>query len=68
MIDKPTLIIETLNDEMVKKKSIDFLEKSILNEYVERYPVESSHFLFFDKDVRNDVVTKIKGYLKEELV
>lgn len=67
MIDKPTLIIETLQDEMVKKKSIDFLVKSIQNENVERYPVDSSHFLFFDKEVRKDVVGKIIGYLKEEI-
>lgn len=67
MIDKPTLIVETLQDEMVKKKSIDFLENAILNENVERYSVHSSHFLFFDKGVRNDVVDKVKEYLKEDI-
>ena len=65
MIDEKTLIIETLKDEMVKKKSIDLLVRSIKNE-VTRYPVNSSHFLFFDREVRNDVIEKILSYLKEE--
>lgn len=65
MIKTKTLIIETLQDEMVKKKSIDLLVKSIKNE-VTRYPVDSSHFLFFDRAVRNDVITKIASYLEEE--
>ncbi|MCK5762221.1 MAG: hypothetical protein KAH16_04920 [Candidatus Izimaplasma sp.] len=65
MIKTKTLIIETLKDEMVKKKSIDLLVKSIKNE-VTRYPVDSSHFLFFDRAVRNDVIAKISAYLEEE--
>ncbi len=65
MITTKTLIIETLKDEMVKKKSIDLLVKSIKNE-VTRYPVDSSHFLFFDRAVRNDVIAKISSYLEEE--
>jgi len=65
MIKTKTLIIETLQDEMVKKKSIDLLVKSIKNE-VTRYPVDSSHFLFFDRAVRNDVIAKITSYLEEE--
>ena len=64
-IETKTLIIETLKDEIVKKRAVDIIEKSIKNE-VERYPVESSHFLLFDKSVRNDVVMKIKTYLEEE--
>lgn len=65
MIETKTLIIETLKDEMVKKKSIDLLVRSIKNE-VTRYPVNSSHFLFFDRAVRNDVIAKISSYLEEE--
>ena len=65
MIKTKTLLIETLKDEMVKKKSIDLLEKSIDNEVI-RYPVDSSHFLFFDKAVRNDVVDRITKFLEED--
>lgn len=65
-IDKPLLIIETLQDEVVKKKSIDQLEKSHTNEIYERYSVDSSHFLFFDKKVRNDVIKKIESFIKED--
>ncbi len=65
MIKTKTLIIETLKDEMVKKKSIDLLEKSIDNEVI-RYSVDSSHFLFFDKAVRNDVIERIIEFLKED--
>jgi len=65
MIETKTLIIETLKDEMVKKKSIDLLVRSIKNE-VTRYPVNSRHFLFFDRAVRNDVIAKISSYLEEE--
>jgi len=67
MITEPTLIIETLQDEMVKTKSIDKLEKMIKNK-VDRYPVDSSHFLLFDKKVRNQVIEKVASYLEEELV
>ncbi len=60
-----TLIVETLKDEVVKTKSIDLLERSI-NGTVERYPVDSSHFLLFDKNVRNEVVDKVASFLEEE--
>jgi hypothetical protein len=36
------------------------------HENFERYQVESSHFLFFDREVRDDVITKVKTYLEEE--
>ncbi len=66
MIDKPTLIVETINDELVKKKSIDQIEKAHKNEIFERYKVNSSHFLFFDRDVRDDVIQKVESFLEEE--
>lgn len=62
-VDKPTVIIETLKDEMVKTKSIDRLERSIKNDVI-RKPVNSSHFLFFDKDVRDDVIKLISTCLE----
>lgn len=65
-IDKPTLIIETLQDEIVKKKSIDYLERVIKNE-VTRVPFDSTHFIFFDKTVRKELCDTIENYLKEEL-
>jgi esterase/lipase len=65
-ITQPTLIVETLNDELVKKSSVDMIERVIKNDKVERYPVDSSHFLLFDKKVRNDVVEKVADYLEEE--
>lgn len=65
-INKPTLIIETLTDELVKKKSIDQIEKTMNHNDFERYQVHSSHFLFFDRDVRDDVIDKVKAYLEEE--
>jgi carboxylesterase len=66
MITQPTLIVETLQDEMVKKKSIDFLVKQIKNDTVVRYPVDTSHFLFFDKNIRKDVMYRIAEFLEEE--
>jgi esterase/lipase len=66
MIDKPTLIIETINDELVKKKSIDQIEKSMKHDTFIRYKVDSSHFLFFDRKVRDDVTNVIKAFLEEE--
>ena len=66
MIKTKTLIIETLKDEMVKKKSIDMLERSIQNKTVIRYPIDSSHFLLFDKTVRNDVIDRVTKFLEEE--
>lgn len=65
-ITQPTLIVETLKDEIVKKRTIDLIERNIKNERVERYAINSSHFLFFDKTVRNDVVNKIASFLEEE--
>ncbi|AIO19606.1 Alpha/beta hydrolase family protein [Candidatus Izimaplasma bacterium HR1] len=65
-IDKPTLIIETINDELVKRKTIDQIEKNMDHQDFERYKVDSSHFLFFDRDVRDDVINKVKTYLEEE--
>ena len=66
MIDKPLLIIETLTDELVKKKSIDQIERTHKNDIFERYSVESSHFLFFDRDIRDEVIAKIATFLEEE--
>ncbi len=66
MIKTDTLIIETLRDEMVKKKSIDMLEKSINANKVIRYPIDSSHFLLFDKAVRNEVIEVVTKFLEEE--
>jgi esterase/lipase len=66
MLHNPTLIIETLTDELVKKKSIDQIEKSMVHDQFERYQVNSSHFLFFDREVRDNVINKIKTYLEEE--
>jgi esterase/lipase len=65
-IHQKTLIIETVHDEMVKKKSVDQIEKLLVNQ-VERYPVNSSHFLFFDREARNEVIEKVTSFLKEEL-
>lgn len=65
MIDKPTLIVETLKDEMVKKKSLDRLERNIKNDVL-RKPIDSSHFLFFDKEVRNEVIDLVASYIEEE--
>lgn len=64
-ITQKTLIIETLQDEIVKKSSIDYIERTIKND-VERYSVNSSHFLFFDREIRNEVFHKIEQFLKEE--
>ena len=66
MIKTDTLIVETLKDEMVKKKSIDNLEKSIKADKVIRYPIDSSHFLLFDKAVRNEVIEVVAKFLEEE--
>jgi esterase/lipase len=68
MLHKPTLIIETINDELVKKKSIDQIEKNMRHDYFERYKVDSSHFLFFDRQVRDEVIQKVESFLEEEIV
>lgn len=60
------LIIETLHDEIVKKKSVDWLVKKMDTPKVERYPIDSSHFLFFDKKARIEAYQKISAFLKEE--
>jgi esterase/lipase len=60
-----TLIVETLKDELVKQKSINQLEKNIEGK-VERFPVDSSHFLFFDRTVREKTINKIESFLEEE--
>lgn len=60
-----TLIVETLKDEIVKRSSIDFLEKVINNGLVERYPIDSSHFLLFDRNVRNQVIEKVARFIEE---
>jgi len=65
-ITQKTLIVETLRDEMVKKRSIDLLVKTIKNPDVERYSVDSSHFLLFDKNARNNVINKVALFLEEE--
>lgn len=67
MIDKPTMIIETINDELVKKKSIDQIEKNMKHPIFRRVPVDSSHFLFFDRNVRDMVTETILAFLEEEL-
>jgi esterase/lipase len=67
MIDKPTLIVETLNDELVKTKTVNQLEANINHNVHRRYKVDSSHFLFFDRKVRNKVVHEIEAFLEEDL-
>ncbi len=67
MIDVPTLVVETTKDELVKEKSIDQIEKAMGDTPFRRYKVESSHFLFFDRSVRNDVIQTIDEYLKEDI-
>ncbi len=66
MIHKPTLVIETLLDELVKGKSIDAIEKNMKHDMFIRYPVKSSHFLFFDRTVRDEVTRVIVQFLEEE--
>ncbi len=60
------LIIETLNDEIVKTASIEWLINKLDTKQVERYPVNSSHFLFFDPKSRKQVYHKIGQFLKED--
>lgn len=63
--DTKILIIETLHDEVVKTESIDWLENKFATDRIERYPVDSSHFLFFDRRARKEVYWKIDTFLKE---
>lgn len=67
MIDKPTMIIETIGDELVKKKSIDQIERNMNHPVFRRIAVDSSHFLFFDRNVRDYVTQTIQSFLEEEL-
>ncbi|MGS0972525.1 MAG: alpha/beta hydrolase [Candidatus Izemoplasmataceae bacterium] len=60
-----TLIVETLKDELVKQKSINQLEKNIEGK-VDRFQVNSSHFLFFDRTVREKTINKIESFLEED--
>ncbi len=60
------LIIETLQDEIVKPKSIDWLLKRLDARHVERYAIDSSHFLFFDRKARKQAYAKIEGFLEED--
>ncbi len=60
------LVIETLKDEIVETRSIDWLIKKLDPKQVERFPVDSSHFLFFDPKNRKKVYQKIGQFLKEE--
>jgi esterase/lipase len=66
MIEVPTMVIETTKDELVKKKSIDQIENSMKDIEFKRVKVDSSHFLFFDRSVRNQVIQTIEDYLEEE--
>jgi len=65
-VTQKTLIVETLKDEMVKKRSINLLVKTIKNPEVIRYSVDSSHFLLFDKKARNKVINKVALFLEED--
>jgi esterase/lipase len=67
MLDRPTMVIETLKDELVKTKSIDQIEKNMSHHIFRRIKVESSHFLFFDKAVRDYVSEVIEDFLEEDL-
>ncbi len=70
LVIKPTqakiLLVETLHDEMTNTKSLDWLSQKLGSEEIERYPVNSSHFLFFDRNIRKQVHHKIAMFLKEE--
>ncbi len=60
------LVVETLKDEIVKTRSIDWLIKKLDAKHVTRFKVESSHFLFFDPKNRKKVYQRIGQFLKEE--
>ncbi len=64
--DTNILIIETLQDEVVKTSSIDWLINKMDAPNIERYPIDSSHFLFFDKTARAQAYQKISAFMKEE--
>jgi|AntRauTorcE11897_2_1112592.scaffolds.fasta_scaffold22734_2 esterase/lipase len=63
--DTKILIIETLKDEIVKTSSLDWLEKKFSTDRIERYTIDSSHFLFFDRHARKEAYRKIDSFLKE---
>jgi len=65
-ITAKTLIVETLKDELVKKKSVDMIERNIKNDTVIRYSVDTSHFLFFDKEARSEVIDRVVSFIEEE--
>ena len=64
--DAKVLLVETLKDEMTSSKSLDWLSEKLGAANIERYPVNGSHFLFFDRDIRKQVHQKIASFLKEE--
>jgi len=65
-VDTKLMIVETLNDEIVKTKSIEWLIKKLNTDDITRYQVNSSHFLFFDRSIRKEVYAKIDDFLAEE--
>jgi len=65
-VDTKLMIVETLKDEIVKTKSIDWLIDKLATDDIERYQVNSSHFLFFDRSIRKEVYAKIDYFLAEE--
>ncbi len=60
------LIIETLRDEIVKPKTIDWLVTKLEGQYVERYQIDSSHFLFFERHARKEAYSTIERFLEED--
>lgn len=65
-VKQKTLIIETLKDEVVKKSAIDWIIKVMPSKDVTRFSIDSSHFLFFDRDHRNEIFDAITDFLEEE--
>lgn len=65
-VDTKLMIVETLKDEIVKTKSIDWLIDKLATDDIERYQVNSSHFLFFDRSIRKEVYAKIDHFLAKE--
>lgn len=65
-VKQKTLIIETLKDEVVKKSAIDWIIKVMPSKDITRFSIDSSHFLFFDKDHRNEIFDSITDFLKED--
>jgi len=65
-ITQKLLIVETLKDEVVKKSAIDWIIDKVETTDIDRYEINSSHFLFFDKENRNQIIDKIDQFLKED--